>query len=80
MSAGNDEGEKMSTAYIASDTEITARKLASAARQYTHRDGTAQMEASEPGDVRDGAATLKIWRDGRAYLVTVQDLGEDGWE
>jgi hypothetical protein len=59
------------------EAEITARKLASAARQYTGTGRTAQMEAGDPEAAADGTVTLKIWRDGRTYLVTVQDIGED---
>jgi hypothetical protein len=66
------------TAEIVTEAEITARKLASAARQYTGTGRTAQMEAGDPQAAADGTVTLKIWRDGRAYRVTVEDIGTDG--
>jgi hypothetical protein len=67
----------MSTETV-TEAEITARKLASAARQYTGTGRTAQMEAGDPqAPAADGTVTMRIWRDGRTYLVTVQDIGED---
>jgi hypothetical protein len=65
----------MSTETV-TEAEITARKLANAARQYTGTGRTAQMEAGDP-ETADGTVTMRIWRDGRTYLVTVQDIGED---
>jgi hypothetical protein len=60
----------MNATEIVTDAEVTARKIEMAVA--TTVVGRLRMSTGST----DGSGSFLVWRDGRKYRVTVEDLGE----